>query len=69
MKIFGLHKKMISMLFDVDRTEITKHLKNVFNEQELDENSVCANFAHTAANGKIYNTNFYNLDAIIPVGY
>jgi hypothetical protein len=44
-------------------------LKNIFVEGELDENSVCAKFAHTADDGKTYNTNYYNLDAIIAVGY
>ena len=64
-----LTQKKISELFGVDRTVITKHLGNVFQEGELVENSVSANFAHTADDGKIYNTNFYNLDAIISVGY
>jgi hypothetical protein len=56
-------------LFGVDRTVITKHLGNIFKEGELMENSVCSIFAHTAADGKIYRTNYYNLDAIIAVGY
>ena len=59
----------ISRLFDVDRSVVTKHLKNVFETNELEEISVCAKFAHTAADGKTYNTKFYNLDAIISVGY
>ena len=41
-------------LFSIDRTVITKHLKNIFTEDELDENSVCAIFAHTAEDGKAY---------------
>ena len=56
-------------LFGVDRTVITKHLKNIFSEEELIEDSVSAIFAHTAEDGKTYQTNFYNLDAIIAVGY
>ena len=64
-----LTQKKMSELFGVDRTVITKHLGNVFQEGELVENSVSANFAHTADDGKTYNTNFYNLDAIISVGY
>ena len=56
-------------LFGVDRTVITKHLKNIFDSSELQQNSVCAKFAHTAEDGKTYNTTFYNLDAIISVGY
>ena len=66
---FWLTQKAMSELFGVDRTVITKHLNNIFDDEELDKNSVCANFAHTAADGKNYNTNFYNLDAIIAVGY
>ncbi len=53
----------------MDRTVITKHLKNIFASDELDEHLVCAKIAHTAKDGKSYNTNFYNLDAIISVGY
>ena len=64
-----LTQKLISELFSVDRSVITKHLQNIFNERELDKDSVCANFAHTASDGKKYNTLFYNLDAIISVGY
>jgi hypothetical protein len=56
-------------LFNVDRTVITKHLKNIFEDKELDETSVSAKFAHTASDGKKYLTNYYNLDAIISVGY
>lgn len=66
---FWLTQKAISELFEVDRTVITKHLKNIFSEGELSEESVCAKFAHTAEDGKIYNTNYYSLDAIIAVGY
>ena len=66
---FWLTQKAMSELFGVDRTVITKHLNNIFDDEELDKNSVCANFAHTATDGKNYSTNFYNLDAIIAVGY
>ena len=62
-------QKAMAELFGVDRTVITKHLKNIFDSSELQQNSVCAKFAHTAADGKTYNTAFYNLDAIIAVGY
>ena len=62
-------QKAISQLFDVDRSVVTKHLKNVFEEKELDENSVCAKFAQTADDGKIYQYKFYSLAAIIAVGY
>lgn len=64
-----LTQAKMAELFEVDRSVITKHLKNIFEEGELIENSVCAKFAHTASDGKNYNTNFYNLDAIIAVGY
>ena len=53
----------------LDRTVITKHLKNIFNDGELDKNQVCSKMEHTANDGKTYNTEFYNLDAIISVGY
>lgn len=66
---FWLTQKAMGELFDVDRTVITKHLKNIFTEAELIEESVCAEFAHTVDDGKTYNTNYYNLDAIIAVGY
>ena len=49
-------QKAISVLFQVDRSVITRHLKNVFTTGELEENSVCAIFAHTAQDGKTYNT-------------
>lgn len=64
-----LTQAKIATLFAIDRSVITKHLKNIFDSEELQENSVCANFAHTADDGKTYNTKFYNLDAIIAVGY
>lgn len=64
-----LSQKNIAELFRVDRSVITKHLNNIFMDGELDERSVCAKIAHTAADGKKYQTQFYNLDAIIAVGY
>ncbi len=66
---FWLTQKQIADLFDVDRTVVTKHLGNIFDEQELDRDSVCAEFAHTAADGKTYQVQYYSLDAIIAVGY
>ncbi len=62
-------QKAMATLFDVDRSVITKHLKNIFDSGELIADRVCAKFAHTAEDGKTYNTMFYNLDAIISVGY
>jgi death-on-curing family protein len=64
-----LTQKQIAELFGIERSVITKHLKNIFRDGELNENSVCAIFAHTAEDGKIYQTQYYNLDSIISVGY
>ena len=64
-----LTQKAIAQLFDVDRSVVSKHLKNIFEEKELVENSVCAKFAQTADDGKTYQYKFYSLAAIIAVGY
>lgn len=64
-----LTQKQMSELFDRDRTVITRHINNIFKEEELDKKSVSANFALTANDGKVYNTEHYNLDVIISVGY
>lgn len=64
-----LTQKRMAEVFGVDRSVITKHLGNIFAEGELVEEAVCAKFAHTATDGKVYKTMFYNLDAIISVGY
>ncbi len=64
-----LNQNKIAQLFGVDRSVVTKHLKNIFQTTELQEDSVCAIFAHTATDGKNYQTKFYNLDAILSVGY
>ena len=64
-----LTQKAIAKLFDVERSLITKHLKNIFEGGELDENTVCAKFAHTADDGKTYRYKFYALSAIVAVGY
>ena len=61
--------EQIAFLFNRDRSVVSKHIKNIFQENELLENSVCAFFAHTANDGKTYNVKFYNLDVIISVGY
>ena len=62
-------QKAMAVLFEVDRTVITKHLKNIFQSGELQADTVCAIFAHTAEDGKTYDTQYYSLDAIISVGY
>ena len=64
-----LTQKRMAELFGVDRSVVTKHLKNIFESEELKEKSVSAKFAHTASDGKKYKTKFYNLDAILSVGY
>ena len=64
-----LTQDQMAELFGRERSVITKHLRNVFKEGELEENSVRAKYAHTAIDGKEYQTQFYNLDAIISVGY
>lgn len=64
-----LTQAKIAELFGVERPTVTKHLKNIFTEGELEEKSVSSKMEHTAADGKNYNTAFYNLDAIIAVGY
>ena len=56
-------------LFQRDKSTISRHIKNVFSEGELVRESVVANFATTAADGKTYRVDYYNLDVIISVGY
>ena len=64
-----LTQDKIAQLFGVDRSVVTKHLKNIFQTAELQEDSVSAKLALTAANRKKYQTKLYNLDAILSVGY
>ncbi|OJV37195.1 MAG: cytochrome C biogenesis protein CycH [Bacteroidia bacterium 43-41] len=64
-----LTQKQIAELFGTKRPAITKHLGNIFTSGELDENSVSSILEHTASDGKVYRTKFYNLDAIISIGY
>lgn len=64
-----LTQKMMGELFAVTKQTISEHLINIFETKELDENSVVRNFLTTASDGKNYNTQFYNLDAVISVGY
>ena len=59
----------IATLFDKRRSTIAEHLSNIFKEGELTREVVCRDFRQTATDGKSYNTHFYNLDAIISVGY
>ena len=64
-----LRQEQIAVLFGTKRPAITKHLSKIFISKELDRNSVCSILEHTAMDGKKYKTRFYNLDAIISVGY
>jgi hypothetical protein len=70
-----LSQEQMAELFQRDRTVITKHIGNIFKYGELEENVVCAKFAHTTKHGAIENktqtsnTKFYNLDMVISVGY
>ena len=71
-----LHEEMVWLslnqlveLFGRDKSVISRHIKNIFKEQELELSSVVANFATTASDGKFYNVDYYNLDMIISVGY
>lgn len=64
-----LSQKLMSVLFGVDVRTINEHLKNIFINAELEESSVIRKFRTTATDGKSYNVQFYNLDAIISVGY
>ena len=64
-----LTQKGMSIVFDVQVPAVSKHLKNIFDESELIKESVVSKMEITAADGKNYNTEVYNLDAIIAVGY
>ena len=63
-----LTQKQMAELFDKDRRTITRHIQNIYKDEELDENSVCSFFEHTAEDGKKYKVQYYNLDMIISVG-
>jgi hypothetical protein len=64
-----LTQSQMATLFGKDKRTISEHISNIFSEGELDESSVVRNFRTTAADGKNYATNHYNLDVIISVGY
>lgn len=64
-----LNLEQMADLFKRDKSVISRHIKNIFLEEELDKISVVANFATTASDGKIYQVDYYNLDVIISVGY
>lgn len=65
-----LNQKQIARLFGIDRTVVARHIRNIFKSGELDENSMCANFAHMGQLGvQEYNVKYYNLDVVLAVGY
>ena len=64
-----LTQKNMAALFSTERSVVTKHIRNILKTKELVKDSVCAEFAHTAADGKTYQTTCYNLDMVISVGY
>lgn len=64
-----LTQAQLAELFNTSRPNITMHIKNIFEEQELDDKAVCQDFLHAAKDGKKYNTKYYNLDLIISLGY
>jgi hypothetical protein len=64
-----LTQAQLCELFQKSKATVSEHIKNIFEEGELDSDSVVRNFRTTAADGKNYNTAFYNLDVIISVGY
>ena len=68
-KTIWISIEQMSVLFERDRSVISKHIKNIFLEGELLEDSVCAFFSHTENDGREYNIKYYNLDVVILVGY
>ena len=65
-----LNIESLTKLFKIDRTGITRHINNIYKDEELEENSTCAKIAHMGNNGKQqYFTNYYNLDMIISIGF
>ncbi|MBN1649679.1 MAG: virulence RhuM family protein [Bacteroidales bacterium] len=64
-----LMQAQMGQLFNKNKRTISEHISNIFKEGELDEDSVVRKFRTTASDGKVYDTNYYNLDVIISVGY
>lgn len=63
------NQEQIADIFGIERSVVTKHIRNILNDKELNEKAVCAKFAHTAEDGKTYQVQFYSLDVILGVGY
>lgn len=64
-----LTQAQMAILFGCERTNVTQHLKHIFDDGELEKSAVCKDFSHTAADGKTYTVAHYNLDAVISVGF
>lgn len=64
-----LTQQQMCELYQTSKSNISEHIKHIFEEGELDESSVVRNFRTTASDGKKYNVNYYNLDMIISLGY
>ncbi len=64
-----LNQSQMAELFGKDRKTITRHIQNIYKDEELVESAVCSFFEHTANDGKTYKVQYYNLDMIISVGY
>lgn len=64
-----LTQAQMAILFGCDRTNVTQHLKHIFDDGELEKSAVCKDFSHTASDGKTYTVAHYNLDAVISVGF
>jgi len=64
-----LNTEKVSNLFEIERSVITKHINNIYNDKELNEDSTCAKVAHMGKTGQQYQTKYYNLDMIISVGF
>ena len=64
-----LTQQQMCELYQTSKSNISEHIKHIFEEDELDESSVVRNFRTTASDGKKYNVNYYNLDMIISLGY
>jgi prophage maintenance system killer protein len=62
-------QEQIATIFEIERSVATKHIRNILKDKELDADTVCAKFAHTGSDGKVYQVQFYNLDIILAVGY
>lgn len=65
-----LNTEALATLFNIDRSGIVRHIKNIYNDDELSENSTCAKITHVGNDGRqTYNTKYYNLDMIISIGF